>query len=387
MATQSKSSSPGYRLCPTCGTRVGAAATKCLVCGTDLSGVTGSTGPVKATGTVLGRRPISLVTVLILFGIIVAAVAGGALVFAQTEAGQNIINPPTETPTATATLQPTLTFTPTPTETPEPTATPLPPVDYVVQSGDSCVKIAVNGQVSVQSIIDVNGGLINPACTNLVPGSTIKVPQPTPTPSPLPTATLARIEATAVPRPTYIIQAGDQLQSIASFYGLNLNDLMQANGITDPNRIQSGQVLVIPIDKVPPRGPTVTPTVPPPYPAPQLLSPADGEAFVGVESVTLQWVAVNQLQPGEFFRVTVEDVTANSSRILRDVVPDNRYIIPATFQPADSRPHIYRWSVTVVRQRPNADPNQRPVYDSAGLSSPEHTFVWVGAGGGSTPSP
>jgi len=385
MAAQSKSSSPGYRLCPTCGTRVGAAATKCLVCGTDLSGVT---GPNKAaTGTVLGRRPIRLTTVLILLGIVLAAVAGGVFVFLQTDAGRELVNPPTETATATATLPPTLTHTPTPTDTPEPTATPLPPVDYVVQTGDSCVRIAVNSQVSVQSIIDANGGIINPACTNLVPGSTIKVPQPTPTPSPLPTATLGRIEATPIPRPTYIIQRGDQLATIAKFYGLKIEDLMQANGITDPNRIQFGQILLIPIDKVPPQGPTQTPTAPPAYPAPQLLNPADGEAFVGVDSVTLQWVAVSQLQPGEFFQVRIEDVTANSARILRDVVPDNRYIIPATFQPADGKPHVYRWSVTIVRQRPGANVNQPPVYDSAGLSSPERTFVWQGAGAGGTPIP
>jgi LysM repeat protein len=334
----------------------------------------------------LGARPIRLITVILIAAVVIVAIVGSGYIAVNSGIIANPLNQPTDTPTATSTLQPTLTFTPTPTDTPEPTATPLPPVDYVVQNGDSCVRIAVNQQVSVQSIIDANGGVINPECTNLVPGSTIKVPQPTPTPSPQPTATLPVSVDTPVPRPTYIIQPGDQLRTIANFYGLTVEAIKQANGIQDENRIQAGQILVIPVELAVRPGPTLTPSSPPPYPAPQLLNPGDGESFVNADSVTLQWVAVNQLRPDEFYQVTVEDVTANSSRILRDVVPDNRFIIPTNFQPQDTRPHVYRWSVTIVRQRPSADANALPVYDSAGLTSPERTFVWQGTGaGGGTP--
>lgn len=359
---------------------MGAAATKCLVCGADLTttGATGAMAPARpGQGTTLGRRPIALTTVLIILGVIVLLAVGGGLIFASTEVGQQFINPPTETSTPTDTPLPTATYTPTPTETPEPTATPLPPVDYVVQSGDTCIKIALNQQVSPLSIIEANGGLINADCSNLTVGSTIKVPQPTPTPSPLPTATLSRIENTPIPRPTYVIKAGDQLNTIARFYGLNVNDLMRENGITDPNKIQAGQILVIPIELALPQGPTSTPTVPPPYPAPQLLNPRDGDVITGVESVNLQWASTAQLLPGEGYQVTIEDVTANSGRILRQFVTDTRFTIPASFQPQDGLPHLYRWSVLPVRPRPGSDP-ANPAYDAAGAASPQWSFIWTG---------
>lgn len=383
------SSSPGYRLCPTCGTRVGAAATKCLVCGTDLTAgaavaATGRTTPTTA----LNRRPIGLTTVLVII-LVVGLVAVGAVMVAI---ASNVVDNPfvnnTPTATNTATIPPTLTFTPTPTDTPEPSPTPLPPVDYVIQSGDTCIKIALNADVSVGSIISANGGLINADCSNLSVGTTIQVPQPTPTVTPLPTATLAPGLTTAVPRLTYTVKDGDTLAGIARFYGLSIVDIMQVNGLSDPSMIRSGQVLVIPVELAITPGPSPTATVPPPYAAPQQLNPRDGEVFVGAETITLQWAAVSQLRTGEFYQVTIEDVTANAARILRDVVPDTKFIIPATFQPQDGQPHIYRWSVTVVRQRAGTDPAS-PAYDSAGLSSPERSFVWSGSGGqpAATPAP
>jgi murein DD-endopeptidase MepM/ murein hydrolase activator NlpD len=51
---------------------------------------------------------------------------------------------------------------------------------------------------------------------------------------------------TPVSGPTYIIQSGDTLSSIADRFSISLNDLMAANSITDPNTIQAGQQLIIP---------------------------------------------------------------------------------------------------------------------------------------------
>lgn len=385
-------SSPGYRLCPTCGTRVGAAATKCLVCGADLGGVvTGATGPARAAkpgrGSSLNARPISLTTVLVIGIVIVLLSVGGVMVGMAAGAIPNFINPPTATQTATVTPLPTLTYTPTPTETPVPTATPLPPLDYVIQSGDTCIKISLNNNnVSVASIISANSGLINPECSNLVVGATIKVPQPTPTATPLPTATLSSIVVTQVPRATYTVKSGDTLAGIARFYGLTLTDLLEVNGLPDANSIREGQVLIIPLERVVTPGPTPTATEPPPYPAPNPLRPRDGESFPAGANVTLQWTSVGALRPGEFYQVVIEDVTCNCARIQREVVTDTKYILPAAFAPQDGSPHIYRWSVTTVRQRPGSETGQ-PAYDSAGVSSPERSFVWVGSGLAPTTSP
>jgi len=46
--------------------------------------------------------------------------------------------------------------------------------------------------------------------------------------------------------PIYIVQPGDTLSSIASRFDVSLNDLMAANGLSDPNRLSAGQELVIP---------------------------------------------------------------------------------------------------------------------------------------------
>lgn len=65
----------------------------------------------------------------------------------------------------------------------------------------------------------------------------------TPTPAPQPTATTA---PTPTPMRTYVVQEGDTLKDIAAHFHVSVADLMQANGITDADTLQVGQVLIIP---------------------------------------------------------------------------------------------------------------------------------------------
>ena len=46
---------------------------------------------------------------------------------------------------------------------------------------------------------------------------------------------------------SYTVQSGDTIQSIANRFSLSTDDVLQYNGIIDPNRIFRGQVLRIPI--------------------------------------------------------------------------------------------------------------------------------------------
>jgi murein DD-endopeptidase MepM/ murein hydrolase activator NlpD len=59
------------------------------------------------------------------------------------------------------------------------------------------------------------------------------------------TATPAFAQETAAP-PTYVIQPGDSLGTIAVRFGVDLNDLISFNNISDPDQISPGDVLSIP---------------------------------------------------------------------------------------------------------------------------------------------
>jgi LysM repeat protein len=43
-----------------------------------------------------------------------------------------------------------------------------------------------------------------------------------------------------------VVQKGDTLNEIAARFGVSVRDLMELNGITDPTKLQIGQVLIIP---------------------------------------------------------------------------------------------------------------------------------------------
>jgi LysM repeat protein len=68
---------------------------------------------------------------------------------------------------------------------------------------------------------------------------TPSVPTGPPTSSPSPTQ----------PTTQYTVQAGDTLGGIAQAYDISIEDLMALNGIDDPNLLQIGQILVIPVSR------------------------------------------------------------------------------------------------------------------------------------------
>ncbi len=89
---------------------------------------------------------------------------------------------------------------------------------------------------------------------------------PTPTAMPDLAATEEAVSAPTAPpvvSPTppanllYTVQEGDTLGAIAQTHGVSIEDLMAANGITDPNLLHVGQTLIIPV------GPPPTPTTGP----------------------------------------------------------------------------------------------------------------------------
>ncbi|MFZ5918565.1 MAG: protein kinase domain-containing protein [Chloroflexota bacterium] len=81
-------------------------------------------------------------------------------------------------------------------------------------------------------------------------------PSSTPTPSPTPTA-----RPTFTPTPiVHVLQEGENPWIVAQLYGVSVEALLAANGITDPTALQIGQTLVIPRQGEESRLPTPTAT-------------------------------------------------------------------------------------------------------------------------------
>jgi len=89
----------------------------------------------------------------------------------------------------------------------------------------------------------------SPSSTPTASPTATSAPTPTP-PKPTASPTLAATPApTAAPTPpprTYVVVQGDTLGAIAARFGTTANAIAAANGISNPNEINPGQVLVIP---------------------------------------------------------------------------------------------------------------------------------------------
>jgi len=187
----------------------------------------------------------------------------------------------TETPTPTLTFTPTNTSTPTetPTATETPTITPTPTFstnfNYTVQQGDYLALIVEKynlGDDGVAWILLLNpfGGTdtqgfpigVDPATQNIVPGHVLLLPAPG---ASLPTSTPIPADLPRGTKISYNVRAGDTLAGIAAIFNSTEAAIIEENNIADPNAIQVGQLLVIPVNMVTPtatRPPTSTPSTP-----------------------------------------------------------------------------------------------------------------------------
>jgi LysM repeat protein/ribosomal protein L40E len=378
------------KVCPTCGTRLSESAVRCLVCGTEF-GVKPELKTVKKVekSVQASRMPVvtlslpAAVGILAVVIIVAAAIAFFSLRSSAPPGTFETGNTPTPTETPTATVPATATLQPTDV----PTATLQPPFDYTVAAGDgTCSQLAFNFNVSVQSIIVANN---LPSSCPISVGQKLKIPYPTPTVPPAATSTPLPVDATKQSCETVpiTVQDGDTLSSIALNYAVPMQAIKEFNGLTTDNVFVGANILIPLCMRAATPGPTPTATIPPPYPAPNLLLPADGAAFtLANDVVTLQWASVGTLRDAEAYEITVEDVTSDQTRRLTDFVTDTKYIVPTSFRPKDNVAHVLRWWITPVRQAGTDDQGQ-PIWTSAGTASDKRVFTWVGVAVEGTPNP
>lgn len=420
-------SQPLFR-CPQCDSVVGADARRCLMCGAviperplpptpspdtptvEAPQPSAPVEPVPATAPapvpetftavlrerqspiVVGMTAVFAVAILIL-GTLVWQYRDPNLILALVPTLTPIPPTPTYTPTITPlpteTQPPTL--TPSITPTPAPTDTPQPPRLHTVSSGDTLFGLALRYRVSAEAIAQANG--FSPQDSILL-GRTLEIPWPTPTPPLIPVGIEVNGDL-VIADPTdcsrYQVVAGDSLSAIAARFDVDYGLFLLVNRLSNETVIQPGDTVCIPqivynATLPPTPGPSPTPSLTPPPPGPRLLYPAREAVIIPPDGpVTLQWVAVKDLAPNEWYMVELTDLDRVDSPPYRGFTRDTAFQVPAGWRPPVDAPHHLRWRVSIV-QVTDWRADGLPIYTFGGQSSQDGFFTWQGAAPTPTPT-
>lgn len=362
-------------LCPTCGHELIAQreSEQCPACGARLS-------PSEASCPICGAprqrepvRRVSWIWPFVLALLMIAAFVGigwGLDPWVEARTTPTPTFTPTPLPTRTATVTPTATptwtVTPSATPTDAPTATPsatLTPAfaRYTVVEGDTLGGIASKFDIELEELLQANGLTADSVLQvgqELVIAGHKGGPKLTSTPTISPTHGLL----------IHIVEAGDNLSSIAVEYDVDMNTIAEANHIAIDHVLQIGQKLIIPgitptptitatpspslmMTRAPVQSPT--PAGPPtpdfPYPQPHLLAPIDESVFEGNEAhILLNWTSVGILAQDEWYLLrlwtpgNIEPVTIRTKAA--------SWRVPQGLYPTEGALYRFRWQVVVIKQ-------------------------------------
>ncbi len=185
------------------------------------------------------------------------------------------------------------------------------PAEVTVRDGDTVSGIAERYGVATADILALNGlgwsSLIFPGQRLALPGSGAAAPAPVPV-------------AAELPRHTVV--AGDTMSGIAAAYGVALDQMLSANGLSRQSLIFPGQSIVLP-----PGGTDVAapaPATPAPVPAPEASAPPSGGEYTVVDGDTLWDIAArHDLQVSELVAINGLDAAAviRAGQVLRVARP------------------------------------------------------------------
>jgi N-acetylmuramoyl-L-alanine amidase len=117
---------------------------------------------------------------------------------------------------------------------------------YIVQSGDSLYQIAINNGTTVDELLAANPTVTS---TLIQPGDELQLPgcgAPAATPQPQVSNATPTVSGAPGGQRTHVVRAGDTLFAIAREYGVTVQAIVEANDLSNPDRLDLGQELVIP---------------------------------------------------------------------------------------------------------------------------------------------
>lgn len=104
-------------------------------------------------------------------------------------------------------------------------------VSHTIKSGDTFYKLAKEYGTTVEAIVSANP-LVDP--NNLEIGETLCIPT-------------QKIYPPCPEGNYYAIKSGDTLYNIARRYNISLDDLIHANPLLDPEKLEIGQIICLPV--------------------------------------------------------------------------------------------------------------------------------------------
>src|SRR6185436_4594063 len=162
----------------------------------------------------------------------------------------------------------------------QPVLAEVGPIIYVLRPGDNLTYISRDHGTTVAAILEANGltnaNRIYAGQSLVIPGTAqpavvAELPAPQePTPAPV----LASEPSVGTQASVYVLRPGDNLTYISRDHGTTVAAILEANGLTNANRIYAGQSLVIPgtaeptlLAEAPPSEPAEPASVPTEEPA------------------------------------------------------------------------------------------------------------------------
>lgn len=187
------------------------------------------------------------------------------------------------------------------------------PAEVTVADGDTVSSIAERYGVATADVLALNGL----GWSSLIfAGQRLALPGGVATPAPVPVAA-------ELPRHTVV--AGDTMSGIAAAYGVALDQMLSANGLSRQSLIFPGQSIVLPpggAEAAAPAAPSPAPAAPAPAPTPP--TPPNAEAYTVVDGDTLWDIAArHDLEVAELVAINGLDAAAviRAGQVLRVARP------------------------------------------------------------------